>query len=67
MRIGCRRNGLKTGAPTSPSQQVKKQMEKTTLICLGLFPHNGAQSQQGPVDFTKGWVEWDITTLKVWS
>lgn len=26
------------------SQQVKKQMEKTTLIWLGLFPHNDAQS-----------------------
>lgn len=49
------------------SQQVKKQMEKTTLIWLGLFPHNDAQSQWGHVDFAKGGVKWDITTLKVWS
>lgn len=49
------------------SQQVKKQIEKTTLIWLSQFPHNDAQSQWGAVDFTKGWAEWDITTLKVWS
>lgn len=46
------------------SQHVKKQMEKTTLIRLGLFPHNDAQSQWGHVDFAKGWAEWDINYSK---